>query len=489
MKCEKYEEGYKVEGHNFKLDLSFQNDALELWGDIFPSGHGEIINELELFRLLNGLGLKGQVDHHNVRELCKQACAGKEVKNIVLVRANTSVFGTDGRLELVSEEARSGEIINVHAGDVIARYIPPTAGTGGENLQGQAIPAEPGQEIKVILGDNAGWGNQAAGEIIAQADGRLVYDAQTATISVLDTLIIEGNLDHKYGDIDFIGTVEIRGDVEQGFHVRAGKNLKIKGNVESAFLEAEGDVEIGGGFSGKHRGMIKSGGNMSLRYADICHIECKGNLAVKNEIVDGKVFVEGYIDVSNGSIIGGTLMALGGIEAKVIGSEAGMRTFLSTGQSYLAEREIAALKEEEKNIEKQLAEISRFLDPYVKDAHLLSRMSDSDRQELRRKTAEFTRLNIQVKKIPDQITEIRARGVQKSNPVINVGKAIAKGVELNIDGFSGVIPETMRQNVSIVRNSAVEGFRFINHIRLSDNARKAERDVAKMEMKRELQRN
>lgn len=492
MKVEKKDGGFSVENENFNLFLFFEHDDLELWGTITPHRPGPVIDFTELLGILNNLGLKGQVVSDNVHLFCHQVGKGEKTEDMLLMHGQEPVNGRNGQLELLTTAEQSADgtvnrLINVTAGQVIARSNPPTTGTAGTTLTWKTIPASNGEAARFKLGDGVKWGEksdpeQETGDIVAAVDGRMIYER--GTLSVSDTLTIDGDVDQHYGNIDFIGNIEIRGEVKQGQRIKAGKNIKIKGNVESAFVEAEGNIEIAGGVSGKEKGMIKAGGNLSLRYVDICRIECRGNLTVKNEIVGSEIMAGGYIDVSNGSIIGGHSIALRGIDAKIFGSELGVPTTLIAGQCYFSERKIAELRQEEESIAKRLEVISKTLDPYIKDAKQLSCMTAAERQELQLLSREFTKTSIRLKQIPDEITAIGKAAAQKSNPMINVGRMMAKGVDLRVENASVLIDNPIRKSFSIIRKYSGEGVRYINRIKLTDNARKIERDLAMAEKER-----
>ena len=53
-------------------------------------------------------------------------------------------------------------------------------------------------------------------------------------------------VDLKSGNIDFVGNVEVVGAVAEGMEVKAGNELHVGKNVESAILRASGEITING---------------------------------------------------------------------------------------------------------------------------------------------------------------------------------------------------------------------------------------------------
>jgi len=55
-----------------------------------------------------------------------------------------------------------------------------------------------------------------------------------------------------------MGTVIVRGNVEDGFNIKADGNVEIYGTVGNSRIEAGGDIVISQGVSGRHEGYIST---------------------------------------------------------------------------------------------------------------------------------------------------------------------------------------------------------------------------------------
>ena len=66
-------------------------------------------------------------------------------------------------------------------------------------------------------------------------------------ISVLNVYHVPGNVGYATGNIDFAGSVVIRGDIENGFVVKAEGDVTVGGNVEGGSIYADGNITIRGG--------------------------------------------------------------------------------------------------------------------------------------------------------------------------------------------------------------------------------------------------
>ena len=70
---------------------------------------------------------------------------------------------------------------------------------------------------------------------------------------------IEGDVNLKTGNVLFLGTVFVKGNVEDGFSVKAAGNIEIMGSVGKCLLDAEGDIIVHQGIAGKTEGRVRAG--------------------------------------------------------------------------------------------------------------------------------------------------------------------------------------------------------------------------------------
>ncbi len=488
MNIERAENSILVKDDKFTLTLNYENNDLELWADLTVVGGKTTVTNKDIYDILKKLNLYGKIITEGVQSLAGQASMGKQPKNIVIMRGKPAEEGLPGRFNFlvkpskpISCESAQGLLSfdNVNAGQAVARVVKPTPGVPGLSLKGEKIQPEKLESLNVDMGDGIRMANDKDPEdardcYVAKFPGRVVCEG--SRISITDSYVIDGKIDTKTGNIDFVGSIEIRGDIAEGMAVKAGKKLTIKGNVEPSYLEAGSSIEMNGGVYGKKIGKIKCGGSLEARYIDECNVECQGNVIVKNEILESHIKTLGFVDVSNGSIIGGQITAQGGIEAKMIGSDMAIKTVLISGKNYVDGEHITALNKEVKENKKRLEQLSNKLDFYVRNPGELAKLRPEDKQKLREFTAEFTKLNMRNREIPKEIQAINEEMNKKANPMISVSRRIHRNVEMYLCSEYQKIMESETQNVTYVINSFQGGIRTIPRIRLIDNARKFERE-------------
>ncbi|NRT73743.1 flagellar assembly protein A [Clostridium beijerinckii] len=132
------------------------------------------------------------------------------------------------------------QIANVKVGDVIGRIVPGKLGSDGQDVFGTAVKRKTFKKTGVRLGEGCKLENN---DIIAMSEGKPAYKANTFVVNKLYKV---DQVDLKSGNIDFVGNVEVVGNVLEGMEVKAGNELHVGKNVESAILRSSGEIFIGG---------------------------------------------------------------------------------------------------------------------------------------------------------------------------------------------------------------------------------------------------
>ncbi|MDR0503706.1 MAG: FapA family protein [Treponema sp.] len=210
-------------------------------------------------------------------------------------------------------------IQNVVQNQVLARKIPPEDGIDGKTVTGKILPAKAGSDIPMPLGTNVHVGDDGD-SIIADINGQVIIVSDKINVEPVYT--VEGDVNLKVGNIIFLGTVVINGNVEDGFSVKAAGNIEIHGTVSKAELDAEGDIIIYQGINGKGSGRIRAGRSMWSRFIENAIVEA-GNMVV---VTDG--IINSHVDAiksiictgKRAHIMGGRLRAGEEINAKVLGN-------------------------------------------------------------------------------------------------------------------------------------------------------------------------
>ena len=244
---------------------------------------------------------------------------------------------------------------NVEAGQLVARKIPPEEGIKGFTVLGKALPAKSGKNVELDIGKNVKLAEDGL-TVIATINGQVLLSAGKINVEPIYT--VPGDVNFKTGNILFLGTVIVKGNVEDGFTVKAAGNIEIMGSVGKCVLDAEGEVIVHQGILGKNGGHVRAGINVVAKFIEHARVESEENVIVSDGIIHSFVDANKRIicQGKRASIVGGRLRAAEEINAKTLGSVAGTETILETGFDPKRKERILKLMDKKREIEKQLEE-------------------------------------------------------------------------------------------------------------------------------------
>lgn len=362
---ERKTEYFSIKNQDAKITIQVLNGDLEAQMTIEPPHHrGWDVTLAQVKNVLRDKGITYGIDWDAI-----QSMVNNKTYSVarVIARGTPPVNGEDGYIRpFIKNDRRMrpkilndgsvdfknlGMVCNVRSGQEICEIIPATQGTPGRNVLGYIIPPVHGKPCKDPQGINTRKTPDGR-FLIAIADGNLVYDRGTYSVNTVMT--IPRSVDVSTGNIDFIGDVIVRENVEEGFMVHA-RSVLVKGMVNGAEIIAEKDIVIKNGVV---RSKLSSQGNIQVGFAEVCKINCGGELKTSS-LINCDIQAKGDIDCTKapGSIIGGTVRTTGDIKCNVIGHKNyPLTTVWVGGFAALAEE----LKENQDTINKLDEEISKL---------------------------------------------------------------------------------------------------------------------------------
>ncbi|MDR2397210.1 MAG: FapA family protein [Spirochaetaceae bacterium] len=340
--------------------------------------------------------------------------------------------GTDGRVDFRDVS----NIQNVVKDQPLARKVPPGEGIVGRTVVGGYLSAKAGGDIDIPLGNNVRLGEDRI-TIVSDINGQVMVAA--GVINVEPVYTVQGNVNLKTGNIIFLGTVIITGNVEDGFSVKAQGNIEVKGSVEMANLEAEGDIVVQKGITGRNTGTVKAGKSVYARFIENAVIEAGNMVIVSDGIINSRVDALKRI-VCKGkraTIVGGHLRATEEINAKVIGSAAsGTETICEVGVDPKSKKELDTLMANKANWEKEIEQIKldfQTLNNILQQRKSLPEDKEQQMQELMERhrvlLAEIKEVDENIANIREMINTVKIRGrVSASEKILPGVKVIIRDV-------------------------------------------------------------
>ena len=220
---------------------------------------------------------------------------------------------------------------NVVSGQVLAVKVPVEQGVQGRTISNKVLPSRSGKDIKLTGGKGTILSEDGT-ELSAEMNGQVVF--ANGKISVEPVFVVKGDVSVGTGNIVFLGSVIVKGSVHDNFQVKAAGNIEVQGTVQKAELEAEGDIVVRMGISGKDEAKIEStGGTIFAKFVQNAYLFAEKDIIVPEGIIHSRVDAGKRI-ISLGKrakIMGGVFRAGDEVNARFLGGEAETRTDITVG--------------------------------------------------------------------------------------------------------------------------------------------------------------
>lgn len=342
-------------------------------------------------------------------------------------------FETDPR-KIRAKEDESGQIDfkqlnriqNVIKGGRLAQKIPAEKGRAGKTLTGKYIEAKNGKDIPIPLGQNVSLASDGL-TVISDIDGQATFTF--GKINVEPVLELRG-VNIKTGNIKFLGTVIVQGNVEDGFSVEASGNIEVSGTIGNCKISSGGNIMVQKGIFGKDEGTVTCKKSLWAKFIQAAKVQVEDFVIVTDSIMNSEIVAMHSI-VLNGKkaqIIGGHLFATEEIAAKSIGSVAGTETILEVGLDPRAKRSLQEFQEKQGVLIKELENIEldiSTLENQMKMRHSLPKEKEENYKQLNARRDEINteseKISEEIKKLQEHLRDLKAIGKVKASGTVYAG--------------------------------------------------------------------
>ncbi|AKG35200.1 DUF342 domain-containing protein [Paenibacillus durus] len=330
---------------------------------------------------------------------------------------------------------------NVRKGQLIATLVPPEPGQPGMAVTGDPIPCKAGKAAHFKVGKNVLL-NEDATLMYAAIDGLISY-TDKGKINVFPVYEVQGDVDYNTGNIDFVGTVVIRGNVLSGFTVKSEGDIRVSGGVEGAELIAKGSIEIGGGIIGYHKGLVSAGSNVKVSFIQDGNVTAAEDIIVSQSIMHSNIRAGRNVlcNGAKGLIVGGTVQAGEKVVARTVGNTMSTATAIEVGV-------LPELRNEINDLRQQLRLLLDNADKTKKALYLLNQLAISgslppDKVALRIKlNATQQSQQREEAHIKERILEIERMLEDTDRAKVEVVKTIYGGSKIVIGRYTRFIKDT-----------------------------------------------
>ncbi len=249
------------------------------------------------------------------------------------------------------------QIQNVVKGQPLAVKMPPEKGKSGKTLTGRYLEARNGKDIKIPLGQNVELDKDGV-TVIAAIAGRVMFEDGRIKV---EPVIEYDSIGIKTGNIEFLGSVIVKGNVDDGYDLKATGNIEIGGTVgKSRIVSERGNIIVARGIFGHDEGFVKCGKSLWAKFIQSAKVEVEEFCIISDSIMNSEVSAMKRI-ILNGKkaqITGGHLFATEEIAAKNIGSPGGgTETILEVGFDPRLKHRLEELQDKQNALVKELEEV------------------------------------------------------------------------------------------------------------------------------------
>ncbi|MEM9423527.1 MAG: FapA family protein, partial [Spirochaetota bacterium] len=346
-----------------------------------PEDYGAHLQYSHLVEVLHDNGVTYGYEEESLKEFCDEPVYNQAVS---IAHGTEPVDGHDLYIETIydkqdTEDAeetggkvslRKGNIKTVSEGSLIGILHNPSQGEVGHDVFGTVLDAVPGNDRPYNIDVGCRF-DEHTKEIFATTSGEVIFDEETQHIKVLEIYIVEGNLQN---DVDFPGSILIKGDVDNGYNIRAESNITIMGHLGKSRVESGGYLIIKAGINAVDAAqdrLVHAKGNIYARYINNAGVSSDQNIIVDDGILGSTVFADEYVvcrgkrAIINASVVNARF----GIYAKAFGSASGTATELVVAMP-------RKLSEERNSLQEKYAEYLAKIKPLKQGLNVQNRQKE-----------------------------------------------------------------------------------------------------------------
>lgn len=352
------------------LTVRFSDDYMEAYAVLSKESIGKY-TPADMLKLLEKLEVVNGFLQANIEQLASEDYDGKEME---VARGKRASVGEDGYYEFLFNEMLPGppketsdgkvdyrEVRVAEAvlpGQMLAVYHQGSAGKSGQTVNGIIIDAIDGKNLPSLRGKNIRY-NAEESSYAATIKGFASYDSQSYELNINNVYIVNGDVNRYNGNIEYDGTIYVKGTVSEMATIRATGDIVIDGFVEGANLYAGQNVMIRCGINAGRKGIVDAKGRIMAEFFESAKLRAggmiEGNYFLDCDIeTDSKVIARG----SKSSIIGGKVVAAIGVESAKIGNVGKKRAIFEIGDLARLDRKIAVVEQNIDKIDDELLQLN-----------------------------------------------------------------------------------------------------------------------------------
>ena len=329
-------------------------------------------------------------------------------------------------------------IQNCKKGDLLAELKPAEEPVDGFNILGTTFPAEfIGEPVVLRCGANASIENE---KIYADIKGNIIVNDGIVEV---EEVVSVNNVDYETGNINFDGSVDIKGTIADGFSVKASGDVQVGKCIGRAEIISKRNVILKAGINGDKEGKIHCQGNLLSKYIESSTISCGCDILVEEAVMNSQIDAVGNLFLSGrrAELIGGLSVIGGIIHCKKIGNLYDARTNLIIGihpelieNFFTAQRTLEVRRNKLDKLDEQLLQLKAI---HLKDDESVKRIF----QTIKKVEEDIEKTTSEISIHVHELQVLRAELIPSEKSYILVEDRLYSGVKLSFGLQDHPVPE------------------------------------------------
>ena len=430
------------------IQLSISSDKMLVFMTAFPGSEGgelltkdEILSELKLQKIVTGI----------LEDVIENFIANKEFcKEIVICKGKPATQGTDAKIEYffnrnLNTKPKKNEdgsvdyhsldtISGVEKGQRLALLTKEIPGENGYDVCGNIMKPRDVKTIKLEYGNNIEISEDKT-ELFSAVTGHASLVGTKVFVS--DTFEVPADVDNGTGDIDFSGSVHVKGNVKSGFKVVAQGDIIVDGVVEGAHLIADGQIIIKRGIHGMTKGILEAKSNIISKFIENATVRSGGYIETES-IMHSNVsaFSEVLVSGRKGFIMGGMVRAGKKVEVKSLGSDMGTMTQIEVGVEPSKKERYGKLKEELVKRQKEMDQIKPILVTFTQKINAGEEIAPNKKAYIQQLAQQFRQMQDSVNEFKVEFGLLHEEMTLGTDARVKVQNTVYPGVRITISDVS-----------------------------------------------------
>ena len=274
------------------------------------------------------------------------------------------------------------------------------------------------------------------------------------TVFVANQYEVPADVGASTGDIEYDGSILVKGNVLTGYTLKATGDITVNGVVEGASLFAGGKIVLKRGVQGMAKAAMEAEGDVISNFIESATVKAGGKV-ITDAIMHSQITAKDDVLVhgKRGLIAGGRVQTKTRIEARTVGSTMGTATELEVGID-------PAVTERYKFLEKEMDSLANEKESLMQNLKILKKRLETQGKLDDDKMKNLTELGVKIQEIDSKVEEDKKEselleeelGKQSAGKII-VENIAYPGVKLTISSVSTNI-HTETQHSAFVREGA-----------------------------------